>query len=285
MIPRRPKINSSKAPEYLATIAAEITGECAGPGRETLRHRIWIHRDGSITAPDHVHDSDAEQVAKALGDDEINLCQYWLRFNDPEGRKGKSATGTPHRTLPGWEMTYESFWTPKAQWTALAGILNYIAFSPINPGWALSYTQTYLEKAGHLPNKPSDHMANLATPWARQQGGYRRLHPVLASELGALLDAGVATDHASLFAILDIEPQIASAAITQLKQWGHPGDLFIRLCYALPPADALATLQEMSAERGKRLPSLLGALQIAIENNPDMLESQVRAFLLGGGQD
>jgi len=285
MIPQRPRFDAAVQPEYRATVAAEIMGECSGPGRETLRHRIWIHRDGSTTAPDHIHDSDAEQVAKALGDDEINFCQYWLRFNESDGRSGKFATGIPHRTLPGWEMTYESFWTPKAQWTALAGILNYIAFSPINPGWALGYTQTYLEKSGRLPNKPSDHMANLATPWARQQGGYRRLRPVLASELGALLDAGVAADHASLFAILDIEAHIAHSATTQLKKWGHPADLFIRLCYALPPTEALATLQEMSEERGRRLPSLLGALQIAIEDNPTMLESQVKAFLLGNKQD
>lgn len=265
----------------LATVAAEIVGDCEGPGRTGIRHRIWIHRDGSVTAIDHSGDSNAEQVARALGDSEANFCQHWLALAEPTSAKRKFS-GRPHRTLLNWTMAYESFWTPKAQWTALAGILNSATLTPINPRLALEYCQTYVAKAGRLPSAPTEHFANLSTPWARQQGGFRRNSAVSAAELGALLDAGVPVEHASVFALLAIDAAVAHRAIDILRRWGHPADLMVRLCYALPSVEALHVLEEIGAERGRRLPSLLSELQERFAANSTMTNADVSAFLLRG---
>ena len=275
-------VAASEAERFIpATVAAEITGDCEGPGRDSVPHRIWIQRDGSIIAPDHQSDSAAEQVAQALGDEEINFCQHWLRLNDSAGRSGKSLKGTPHRTLPSWAFTYESFWTPQGAWTALAGILNSITFSPISPGSALAYAQAYVSRAGRLPTQAFEHFANLATPWARQQGGYRRRTAVTPQELEALLDAGVPVDNAAVFAVLDLDADAARRGMRALRGWGHPPDLLIRLCYALPPEKALLVLEGLSEERGRRLPSLLTDLATAIESGLNWPEEHIVSLLLG----
>lgn len=282
--PSRPPAASDSrqyAAQPLATVAAEIVGDCEGPGRTGVRHRIWIHRDGSVTAVDHSGDSNAEQVARALGDSEANFCQHWLAVAETLPAK-KKFSGVPHRTLLTWTMPYESFWTPKAQWSALAGVLNSATLTPLNPRLALEYCQTYVAKAGRLPSATTEHFANLSTPWARQQGGYRRTSPITAAALGALLDAGVPVEHASVFALLDIDDAVARRAIDILRKWGHPADLMVRLCYALPGAEALHVLEGMSPDRGKRLPSLLSELQERLADNTTMTNADVAAFLLNG---
>jgi hypothetical protein len=264
-----------------ATVAAEVTGDCEGPGRASVRHRVWVHRDGTISAPDHDADSAAEQVARALGDEQTHFCQFWVRLNKSAERPTRSLSGIPHRTLPSWRMTYESFWTPQGAWAALTGILNSITFSPINPASALAYAQAYIAVAGRMPDQAFEHLAILATPWVRQHGGYRRRHAVSAEELRALLNAGVPVDNAAVFAALDLTSEQARSGIQALRAWGHPPDLLIRLCYALPPAPAIEVLRGLGPERGKRLPSLLTDLAAFLEKTPDLTEENVANFLLG----
>jgi hypothetical protein len=263
-----------------ATVAGEIRAECEGPGRNALHHRVWIHRDGSVSAPDHHEDTDAEQVAKALGDQQVNFCHHWLRLNDSAGRSGKFSHGEPHISLATWDFSYESFWTPKSQWTALAGILNSVSFQPMNPKMALAYAQAYTSVKGKLPSRASDHLAWLATPWARQQGGHRRCRATSAAELASLLSVGVPLDEAAAFAALDIDSDIAQEAIQTLRQWSQPPDLFVRLCYALPPQEALDVLVRLPEHRGKRLPSLLTDLASALPQHPGWTEADIGSFLL-----
>lgn len=282
MTPQRPQQTASATPLIPATVTAEITGECEGPGRTGLRHRVWIHRDGSITAPDHLSDTDAEQVAKALGDQQANLCHHWLRLNDSAGPRAKTTNGEPHQSLLTWQMPYETFWTPKAQWAALAGILNSITFQPMSPKAALAHAQAYVGAAGRLPSRASDHLVWLSTPWNRQQGGYRRRRATTPAELTALLAAGVPLDDAAIFAVLDIEADTAQQAIRRLRDWGQPPDLFVRLCYALPPTEAQTLIKVLPDDRGHRLPSILSALNSALLDNPDWTHQDVGNFLLNG---
>lgn len=265
-----------------ATVSAQVTGECEGPGRAGLRHRVWIHRDGRITAPDHLADTDAEQVAKALGDQQANFCHHWLRLNDSAGPNVKAMNGETHPSLLTWEMTHETFWTPKAQWAALAGILNSFTFQAMNPQTALMHAQAYVGSAGRLPSRASDHLVWLATPWHRQQGGYRRCRATTPAELTALLAAGVPLDDAATFAVLDVEAATAQQAIRRLRDWGQPADLFVRLCYALPPAEAQTMIKALPDDRGRRLPSILSALNSALLDNPDWTHQDVGNFLLNG---
>jgi len=78
-----------------ATLAAEFTAPCPG---DDHCHRIWIHRDGSVTTPDHPT-SDPETVAHALGHVPSHPCARFTSFRvrkpGPLGPGGMTRRGLP----------------------------------------------------------------------------------------------------------------------------------------------------------------------------------------------
>lgn len=224
-----------------ATVAAEITLPCTQIGRSEESHSVFIHRDGSVTAPNHLDYTD-QQVLTALGEEPNSACAYWLRI---PSRRGKGPLPPPEGRER-WRFTYTDMWTTKAAWTALTGILGQdVPGMIIDPVQALEITQAFLA-AGPLPNNTLQVLTNLAVPVTNERG-WRRTAPIGHDEVAALLAAGVPADRVGAVAAMGVSPEVARQALTAFRKARVPAETLVYLANAVDP---------------DRIPALVGGLDV-----------------------
>lgn len=259
-----------------ATVSAELSVQCGGLDRAYSPHRIWIHRDGNVTTPDHSVslDTDAEQVAYILQNHPEHTCGYW-RFI-PQMVKESKTIHLPN--VETWHFVECDLWTVKATWTAVSGLLGLGVHTGIDPISVLEYVKVY-QSHGKIPSEPLTHLEYLLTPWIRE-GGHRRSRATTPEELNSLLVAGIPVDRAASAAALDIDGVTAKEVVKHLNQFGLPPDTILQLSYALPPRQIPSLLDHLDLEKGKHITARLSALSVALKENPTSVDD-VTSFLLG----
>lgn len=258
-----------------ATVSAELTARCGGLDRAYDTHRIWIHRNGTVTTPDHSVslDTDAEQVAYILQNHPEHTCGYWRLI--PQIVKESKIVHLPDTRT--WVFTYCDLWTVKATWTAVSGLLGSGVHTEIDPVSVLEYVKVY-QSHGKMPSEPITHLTYLLAPWHRE-GGHRRSRITDSVELEQLLEAGIPVDRAASAAALDIDGATAKEVVKQLNHFGLPPDIILQLSYALPPHEIPELLSHFTSETGRHITNRLSALTVALKENPNEVHD-VKAFLL-----
>lgn len=258
-----------------ATVVAQVEVACAGLDRPEETHRVWIHRDGTVTTPDHPVEvtSTAEQVASALGDATRHACGYW---SDVPALT-LAASGGPVPVVAGWRLRAMSMWSTKAMWTALSGVLGRPVLLGADPVMWLAYAQVF-EAAGGLPEDPVTHLGYLSAPWTRP-GGWRRDRVTLPTEVAGLLAAGVPVGRVGSAAALGFTPEVARVAVAEARRLRLPADVIVHAAHALGPERVAVLLAGLDHESGAGLPGRLSALGRVVGSG--WSEDDVEAFVRG----
>lgn len=217
------------------TVAAEITAPCT----TGERHRIWIHRDGTVTLPDHPP-TPSELVEEGLGYHHTHPC---ARVHAAAHR---DETTTPPRTtevnVTGWAITYRSMWTARAMWTANTAFTGVPTYQALPPNDVLAYIHAYRD-FGPLPTDIITHLTYLVNPFQRPTG-WRRTNAVDASELRHMLDAGMPAERAASALALGLTgslvTELAAAIGTRVERAAEP---LLVVAYAAEPLAVLARLR------------------------------------------
>lgn len=259
-----------------ASVVAQVSLDCHSDYAETpSRHRIWIHRDGSVTTPDHK--VAAEDAFTALGGILEHPCAYWSRAS-------KSANEAPYGGVAPAVRTWNvdrisSSWTTKSMWTFHQALMGRSWADRMDPARSLSLVQTYLAH-GELPTDLARQLMTLHDPAARGSG-FRRQRPTSAEELNALLSAGVPNHLAADLAACDFDHDTASRALSQTRRLGLKDDMIIHLATLFTPGEATGLLDQMSTNDARYLPQ---RLTIALQHDT-MTRRQVQDYLLTGRID
>lgn len=243
-----------------ATVSAELRVPCLEVGSVSeVEHAIYLHRDGSVTAPDHV-ESTEQQVLSALGQESQSACHYWL--NVPT-RRSQPATPPPGREH--WRFTYIDLWTTKAAWTALAGIAGQeMPGFVVDPVQALEVLQAFLV-AEKVPDDLVQTFGLLAAP-TQNERGWRRVEPVRGDEVAALLDAGVPADRVASIAAMGVPADVARVVLRALRKARMPNETLVYLANAVDPTRLPALIENMDHDG---LEGLLGRVSILRERLRD----------------
>jgi hypothetical protein len=286
-IPKRPQglIGEKKSPQIFsgnqetnaipATVTAELIVSCGGPDRPASQHRIWIHRDGTVSTPDHFDETEstAEKVAVALDNNIENICKYWSEV--PSVLNNDTKKNPPN--IESWNMRLVGLWTSKSVWTAMTGILGYSTHTLNTPILALAYMKVY-KKYGGLPSDAETHLSYLTSPWIRE-GGWRKTTPVPPKELADILEAGIPVDRAASAAVLGLTKKETNLGVTLLKKYRMPPDLLLQIAYVVNPDRLESFLNQLDEQKAKMLPSRLSKLKENIKTTVYTQES-IEDFLL-----
>lgn len=255
-----------------ATVAVALIVDCQTLDETPQPHRVWVHRDGTVTVPDHQElETQAEQVVSALGGDIPSACSYWLHAPKLKA----NAPVIPDRAS--WRIADTEMVSTKSTWTLLTGILGEQVRAALDPVAALAHVQAYL-LAGGLPDDPVTHLGYLMAPWTRS-GGYRRLRATTPEELQAMLAAGVPITRAASACALDASAQDSAAAMKELARLNLPADTWILMLHALPGAQAVQLLRALPADSGKQLAADLRSLGAHLQGTPVPTRGDIPALL------
>lgn len=258
-----------------ASVAAELAVPCSDIGRPESSHLVRIHRNGSVTTPDH-HDSTEQQVAEVLGDAEWTTCAYW------------HAAAARHSALPNeipagrnrWEFTFVDLWTRRATWTALSGLLGErVETVVVDPVHVLGSVQAYLS-VGMYPGDPIAVFCRLADPKLDERG-WRRATPSTPVEVASFLQVGVPIDRVPSAVSLGVTPEVADVVIRQLRRARLPEELLFSLAYAVEPNRLPNLISGLSADDVRLLGARLSALRERFTDGEEFDGVTVEAFLLG----
>lgn len=256
-------------------MAAEISLPCSQIGRDEETHRVAIHRDGSVTAANHLDYPD-QQVLVALGEEADSACSYWLRVPLLHGKSPLP----PPEGRERWRFTYTDMWTAKATWTALAGILGEEAPGvAIDPVRALEITQAFLT-SGPMPGNVIQVVTSLVAPVTNDRG-WRRAAPVEGHEVAALLAAGVPADRVGAVAAMGVTPEVAQEVLGALRRTRVPAEMLIYLANAVDPARIPALVAELDAQGMDGLLTRVSKLREALRDGVALDTGEVFEFLAG----
>lgn len=234
-----------------SNVVARLTVPCSGLDRPQQQHTIFITRSGNVNIPDH-ENSEAENIATALGQKHLNTCEYW--WNVP-GKLMKSLTSTQKNTAPDvteWSLETVNAWTTAAVWTTLSGMLGERCHERNDPKLALAYIQAYQRNHG-MPEDPATHLTLLAAPWTRESG-WRRTRATTPAELDELLKTGIPSDLASSIAALDITPSTLHIALGYLHTFSLPQNLIPQLAAVVEPERIPEIVSQLTKETADYLP-------------------------------
>lgn len=262
---------------YPADVAAELLLPCAHAGGDEETHRVWVLRDGGISTPDHF--SEQEEVIAGLGGLNTHPCAYWqavpLLLKGGSTHQGAvSRIPTPDQSR--WQFASDTAWTPKAQWSAVTGVLGIVTFSLLHPPTVLAHAQAYRESGG-LPDDPVAHIGQLESPWTRQVG-YRRTRATTPEEVRGMLSAGVHFSRVAALAALDVTAAQAAEGLESLARLGLPADVLVNLATALPAERAISLLGRLTSAQGESVLVNLPKLRDAAHR---IRETDIEGFLLG----
>lgn len=218
-----------------ATLAAEIVAPC----NNGERHRIWVHRDGTVTTPDHSQ-QDTDDVARALGHTPSHPCARFQNASNttpPQpDRRGIARLAPPN--LDGWCVTTSRTWTALACWTTNSAIIGAPTREKFPPTLTLAYLQAYQEHHA-TPHDLSTHLRYLISPWSRITG-WRRTSTVEPEELRAILRAGIPGERAATALTLGLTAATATEITARLGSTPERAtEMLLLLAHAMPPMDAL----------------------------------------------
>jgi hypothetical protein len=210
--------------DLAASVVAQLSVDCHSNYADTpTRHRIWIHRDGSVTVPDHK--VTAEDTFTALGGVLEHPCAYWSRASKSANETLEAGKAPAVLT---WTVDHvASAWTSKSMWTFHQALLGQSWADRMDPQTSLAFVQTYLAH-GNLPTDLVRQLLTLHDPAARGTG-FRRQRPATPEELSRLLDCGVPTHLAADFAACDFDDATATQALAQAQRLGLKPDIIIHI--------------------------------------------------------
>lgn len=222
-----------------ATLAVEVTAPC----RDNEQHRIWVHRDGSVTVPDHTA-TGPEDVAHALGYIPHHPCALFLRSSTT----GQHTPSPPNPSAPGvdvtqWRVTQRQVCTAAACWVANTAITGVTFYDNIAPWRTLAYMQVY-QAHERTPRDVPTHLRYLTSPWSRPTG-WRREEPVMPEELDEILSAGIPAERAASALALGLTGDSVRSIRSRLRgNRAQQVETLLMLAHAIAPHETMRYLDQ-----------------------------------------
>lgn len=194
-------------------VVAVFSCDCTTSGL-TNRHRVVLHRDGTVTTPDH--SDEVSTAVMALGGRLDGTCGHWRDAADGNRELPRPA---PPSFLT-WQLDGQpGVWTPAALSTGRLAMPVYQL--PTDPGTALPYLQAFLRTDGSTRVNLSRQLEMLLTPQTRD-AAYRRTRATTVQEVVDLLDAGCPLELVADLACLDFTAEDMRAMRPVLRERGAP---------------------------------------------------------------